>query len=250
MQPDLFERFKHNHFLVPISVNTLKKIGDHIGLSADFWVFDASCGKGGSVISLAQMFGCSAIGLDDRPEFVEDGRRRILFEDLSHLIDLLTHASDDFPFDDNYFDLALLCGPPCPSSSASKLRGLTRIVKPGGWIAFSGLVWKPEDLDVDSERLARWLDAYFPCEPIDVEEFRGHLTEQGYGVEFVEHESENAWESFLAPQARSIIENRLEYAESREAQDVLNSWQQDLEVYHDGGGKQLLGYATFLLRRP
>lgn len=250
MQPDLFERFKHNHFLAPISVDTLKKIGEHIGLSADLLVFDTSCGKGGSVISLARMFGCSAIGLDDRPEFVEDGRRRILFEDLSHLIDLLTHSSEDFPFDDDYFDLALLCGPAYPSSSTSRLWSLTRIVKPGGWIAFSGLVWKLEDEDVDSERLARWLDAYLPCEPIDAEEFRGHLTERGYDVEFVEHESETAWESFLAPQARSIIENRLEYADSREAQDVLDSWQQDLEVYHDGGGKQLLGYATFLLRRP
>ncbi len=250
MQPDLFERFKHNHFLAPISVDTLKKIGEHIGLSADLLVFDASCGKGGSVISLARMFGCSAIGLDDRPEFVEDGRRRILFEDLSHLIDLLTHSGDNFPFDDGYFDLALLCGPAYPSGSASKLRSLTRIVKPGGWVAFSGLVWKPEEEDVDSERLARWLDAYLPCEPIDVEEFRGHLTEQGYDVEFVEHESETAWESFLAPQARSIIENRLEYADSREAQDVLDSWQQDLEVYHDGGGKQILGYATFLLSSP
>ena len=250
MQPDLFERFKHNHFLVPISVGTLKKIGEHIGLSADLQVFDASCGKGGSVISLARMFGCSAIGLDDRPEFVEDGRRRILFEDLSHLIDLLTHSGDDFPFDDGYFDLALLCEPAYPSNGTGKLGSLTRIVKPGGWIAFSGLVWKPEDEDLDSERLARWLDAYLPCEPIDVEEFRGHFTEQGYAVEFVEHESENAWETFLAPQARAIIENRLEYADSLEAQGTLDGWQRDLEIYHDGGGRQLLGYATFLLRRP
>lgn len=248
MQPDLFERFKHNHFLVPISVNTLKKIGDHIGLSADFWVFDASCGKGGSVISLAQMFGCSAIGLDDRPEFVEDGRRRILFEDLSHLIDLLTHASDDFPFDDDYFDLALLCGPAYPSDTTSKLKSLTRIVKPRGWVAFSGLVWKSDDENITAERLAKWLDAYLPCEPIDVEEFWAHFTEQGYDVEFVEHETENTWETFLAPQARSIIENRLEYADSLEAQDMLNRWQQDLEIYHNGGGKQFLGYATFLLR--
>ncbi len=250
MQPDRFERFKHNQFLVPISVDTLKKIGEHIGLSADILVFDASCGKAGSIIALAQMFGCAAIGMDVRPEFVEDGRRRILFEDLSHLVDLLIHSSDDFPFDDDYFDLALLCGPAHPSNAEDKLESLGRIVKPGGWITFSGLVWKPEDEDIDSKRLARWLDAYLPCEPIDVEEFYGQLTEQGYNVEFVEHESENAWESFLAPQARSIIENRLEYADSREAQDVLDRWQQDLEIYHDGGGKQLLGYATFLLRRP
>ncbi len=250
MQPDLFERFKHNQFLVPISVDTLKKIGEHTGLSADYLVFDASCGKGGCVISLAQMFGCSAIGLDDRPEFVEDGRRRILFEDLSHLIDLLTHANDDFPFDDDYFDLALLCGPAHPSRSTSKIKRLTRIVKPGGWIVYSDLVWKSEDENILSEGLINWLDAYLPCEPIDVEEFWAHLTEKGYGVEFVEHETENAWESFLAPQARSILENRLEYADSREAQNTLDRWQQDLEIYHNGGGKQLLGYATFLLRRP
>ncbi len=250
MQPDLFERFKHNHILVPISVNTLKKIGDHIGLSANFLVFDASCGKGGSVISLAQMFGCSAIGLDDRPEFVEDGRRRILFEDMPHLIDLLNHENNDFPFDDDYFDLALLCGPAHPSSTTDKLKSLPRIVKPGGWIAYSSLVWKSTDEEIPPERLMRWLDAYLPCEPIDVEEFWAHFTAQGYGVEFVEHETENTWEAFLAPQARSILENRLEYTDSREAQDTLDRWQQDLEIYHNGGGKQLLNYATFLLRCP
>ena len=250
MQPDLFERFKHNHFLVPISVDTLKKIGEHIGLSADFLVFDAACGKGGCVISLAKMFGCSAIGLDDRPEFVEDGRRRILFEDLSHLIDLLTHASEDFPFDENYFDLALLCGPAHPSSTINKLNRLTRIVKPGGWIVYSGLVWKSGDENILSDRLIKWLDTYLPCEPIDVEESWAHFTEQRYAVEFVEHETENTWEYFLAQQARSILENRLEYADSREAQDTLDKWQQDLEAYHNGGGKQLLGYATFLLRCP
>ena len=250
MQPDRFERFKHNHFLVPISAGTLQKIGERVGLSPDLLVFDASCGKAGSVIALAQMFGCAAIGMDDRPEFIEDGRRRILFEDLSHLIDLLTYSSEEYPFDDDYFDLALLCGPAHPANEEGKLESLARIVKPGGWIAFSGLVWKPEDEDLDSERLARWLDAYLPCEPIDVEEFCGHLTERGYGVEFVEHESETAWETFLAPQARTIIENRLEYADSREAQDVLDEWQRDLGIYHDGGGKQLLGYATFLLRSP
>ncbi|MDE0331577.1 MAG: methyltransferase domain-containing protein [Nitrospinae bacterium] len=250
MQLDLFERYKHNHFLVPISVNTLKKIGEHIGVSTDFLVFDASCGKGGSVISLAKMFGCSAIGLDDRPEFVEDGRRRTLFEDLSHLIDLLVHTNDDFPFDDDYFDLVLLCEPAYPSSTASKLNRLTRIVKPGGWIAYSGLVWKSDDENIASERLMKWLDSYLPCEPIDVEELWAHLIEQGYEVEFVEHETDHTWENFLAPQARSIIENRLEYAESLEAQDMLDRWQLDLEIYHKCGGKQLLGYATFLLRCP
>ena len=250
MQLDLFERFKHNHFLVPISTNTLKKIGDHIGLSADFLVFDASCGKGGSVISLAQMFGCSAIGLDDRPEFVEDGRRRILFEDMSHLIDLLTYAGDDFPFDNDYFDLALLCGPAYPSNTTGKLKSLARLVKPGGWIAYSGLVWKSEDEDIPSERLMRWLDTYLPCEPIDVEDSWAHFREQGYDVVFVEHETQSAWETFLAPQARTILENRHEYADSPEAQNMLDRWQQDLEIYHEGGGKQLLGYATFLLRCP
>ena len=145
---------------------------------------------------------------------------------------------------------ALLCGPAYPSNGTGKLGSLTRIVKPGGWISYSGLVWKSEDENIASERLMKWFNTYLPCEPIEVEELWGHLTEQGYAVEFVEHESENAWETFLAPQARSIIENRLEYADSLEAQDTLDRWQRDLEIYHDGGGRQFLGYATFLLRCP
>ncbi len=250
MQLDLFERFKHNRFLVPISTNTLQKIGNHIGLSTNSLVLDAACGKGGNLTSLAQMFGCSAIGLDDRPEFVEDARRRVMFEDMSHLIDLLTHWGDDLPFDDDYFDLALLCTPAHPAHPAGKLSRLTRTVKPGGWIAYAGMVWKQTDANLPSERLTKWLDAYLPCEPLDTEEVWAHFTEEGYNVAFIEHETESSWENFLAPQARSIIENRHEYPDSREAQDVLDRWQLDIEIYHDGGGRQLLNYATFLLRCP
>ena len=250
MQLDLFERFKHNHFLVPVSLDTLKKIGSHIGLSPDCWVFDASCGKGGSIISLSRMFGCSAIGIDNRPEFVEDGKRRVLFEDMLHLIDLLNHSGNELPFDDDSFDLALLCGPAHPSGTINKLKHLDRIVKPRGWIAYSTLVWKSENENISSERLMRWLDQYLPCEPVDVEEFWAYFIEEGYDVEFIEHETETSWENFFAPQARSILENRREYANSREDQDMLDKWQQDLEIYHQGGGKQLLNYATFLLRLP
>ncbi len=249
MELDPFERFKHNPFLVPISISTLEKVGSRAGLSADSLVVDAACGKGGSLLALARTFGCAGIGLGDRPEFVEDGKRRVLLEDMGHLIDLLVHSGDALPFDEDYFDLALLCEPAHPSNAIDKLKRLTRIVKPEGWIAYSGLVWKSGDEAASSERLTRWLDNYLPCEPIDVEEFWGWLVEEEYGVEFVEHETERAWESFLAPQARSILENRREYADSPEAQDTLDGWQRDLDLYHSGGGKQALNYATFLLRR-
>ncbi len=250
MEPDLFERFKHNHFLAPISENTLQKIGRHIGLSEDSLILDASCGKAGSVIALARAFGCSSIGLDPRPEFVEDGKRRVLLEDMAHLIDLLVHAGGALPFDDGYFDLALLGGPAHPSDTIDRLEDITRLVKPRGWIAYSDLVWSPDDANVPPERLTRWLDGYLPCEPLDAEDFWGRCVEQGYDVALAERETQSAWESFLAPQARSIIENRREYADSAAAQEVLDSWQRDLEMYHEGGGKQLLHYTTFLLRRP
>lgn len=250
MEPDPFERFKHNRFLTPISEDTLRKVGRHVGLSGDFLILDASCGKAGSVIALARTFGCSAIGLDPRPEFVEDGRRRVLLEDLAHRIDLLAHPEGALPFDDGYFDLALLCGPAHPSGAIDRLEDVARLVKPRGWIAYSDLAWRQDDESVPTERLTRWLDRHLPCEPLDAEDFWARCTEGGYEVAFAEREAQGAWEGFLAPQARAIIENRREYADSPAAQKVLDNWRRDLEIYHEGGGKQLLDYATFLLRRP
>ena len=250
MPIDPFERYRRNRFLAPLSPDTLEKVGSRAGLSVDSSVFDAACGKGGSLLALARRFGCSAVGVDDRPEFVEDGRRRTLFEDAAHLVDLLVHPGGELPFDDDYFDLALLCGPAHPSSDIDRLEGLARIVKPGGRIAFSCLAWKQEEADVPAGRLMEWLDGYLPCEPADAEELWARFTEEGYGVEFAEREAPDAWEDFLAPQARVILENRREYADAREAQDILDAWRRDLEIYHEGGGKELLDYATFLLRLP
>ncbi len=251
MRLDPFERFRRNRFLAPVSAGTLEKVGSLAGLSADSSVLDAACGKGEGLLALARAFGCSAVGLDDRPEFVEDARRRALFGDLSHLVDFLAHPGGDLPFDDGYFDLALLRGPAHPSNVIDRLGGLARVVRPGGRIAFSCLAWKPEaDGDVPAGRLAEWLDAYLPCEPADPEELWARFVEEGCAVELAEREAQNAWEDFLAPQARVILENRREFADSREARETLDAWQRDLEIYHEGGGKELLGYATFLLRLP
>ncbi len=247
---DAFERYKHNLYLSPITSETIERLGGRCGLSPASNVLDACCGKGGAGLTLARRFGCQVTGVEARAEFVEEARRRALFEDLGHLVDIIEAPAGDLPFDDAYFDLALMLGAAHPYDSGRAARELARVVRPGGRVALSEVVWKPGGRERAGEAVRSWLGRFVPWEVGEVEDLRARYREAGFRVEAADLEADGAWERFYACQAGAILENRREHKSSPEAQSTLDLWQADLEAYHSGGGRESLGYACFLLRPP
>lgn len=246
---DTFERYKNNLFLSPISSDTLQTLGKRCGLCAESSVLEIDCGMGGVSVSLAEQFRCMVTGTESRPDFAEEARRRAIFSDVDLLVNILETGQDDLPFDDAFFDLAISLRPPYPYDSGRLALRLARVVRPGGWLALSDLVWKPDTAHAASDTVLEWLDRFAPLKISEMDERKGLFEEEGFQVEWSGLEKDASWESFYAPQARSILENRLEYSDSSEAISTLAHWQDELEMYHSGGGKESLGYACFLLRR-
>jgi ubiquinone/menaquinone biosynthesis C-methylase UbiE len=247
---DTFERYKNNLYLSPITADTLQTLGERCGLSPASQVLDVFCGSGGAAITLAEKFGCMVTGTESRLEFAEEARRRAIFGDLQLLVSVVDIEPGELPFDDAYFDLAMSIGFPYPYNSEEMVHKLARVVRPGGWIALSELVWKPGASQNASDAVRGWLGGFAPAEIADMNDRKTQFRKEGFQVEWTELEKDASWESYYAPQARSIMENRSEYRNSSDALSTLNQWQNELELYHSGGGRESLGYACFLLRRP
>ena len=247
---DTFERYKHNLFLSPITSGTVENFGNRCGLTESSSVLDVACGKGGAALTLAEKFECVVTCVEPRAEFAEEARRRTVFGDLDHLVNILDSPADEFPFDDFYFDLALMLGNTCPLNFDKIVNELTRVVRRGGWIALSEIAWKPGAPDSATPSVIDWSKGFTPLRIAGLEKRTAEFIDAGFHVEFAELETDAAWENYYAPQARSIIENRLEYNGSAEAQTTLGEWRNELNRYHTGGGKESVGYACYLLRCP
>jgi demethylmenaquinone methyltransferase / 2-methoxy-6-polyprenyl-1,4-benzoquinol methylase len=99
-------------------------------------VLDVATGTAAVAIELVSRTGCRVVGLDQSPEMLETGRRRVATAGLEDRIELVEGSADRLPFDDASFDALtftyLLRYVPDPGST---MRELARVVRPGGTIA-------------------------------------------------------------------------------------------------------------------
>ena len=99
-------------------------------------VLDVATGTAAVAIMLARRSGCHVVGLDQSPEMLETGHRRVAAAGLSDRIELIEGTAERLPFDDESFDgltftyLLRYVGDP-----AATMRELARVLKPGATIA-------------------------------------------------------------------------------------------------------------------
>jgi demethylmenaquinone methyltransferase/2-methoxy-6-polyprenyl-1,4-benzoquinol methylase len=107
-------------------------------------VLDVATGTGAVARELLRQKGCTVVGLDQSPEMLAEARRR-----LPEKVKLVEGTAEELPFPDGSFDaLTFTYLLRYVSDPAATLRGLARVVRPGGTIA--GLefavphgVWRP-----------------------------------------------------------------------------------------------------------
>ncbi len=250
MTLDTFERYRHNLYLSPISSGTLEQLGDRCRLTERSNVLDVACGKGGAALALAEKFRCVVTGVEARVDFAEEARRRAVSGDLDLFVNIIDAEPDALPFDDGYFDLAVMLGSIRPLDLGKGVPEISRVVRRGGWLALSELVWKPGASGRAPGPVRDWLGGFGPGGIADLEGRIGQFLEAGFQVESAALEAEEAWESFYAPQARALLEIRRDYNGSAPERATLDQWQKELQLFHSGGGKEAIGYACYLLRRP
>jgi demethylmenaquinone methyltransferase/2-methoxy-6-polyprenyl-1,4-benzoquinol methylase len=112
-------------------------------------VLDVATGTAAVALELVRQKDCFVVGVDLTSEMLDEGRRRVALAAAARKVRLQQGDARSLPFDDGLFDaltftylLRYVDDPP------AVLRGLARVVKPGGTIAglefgVPGGVWRP-----------------------------------------------------------------------------------------------------------
>jgi demethylmenaquinone methyltransferase / 2-methoxy-6-polyprenyl-1,4-benzoquinol methylase len=99
-------------------------------------VLDVACGTGAVALEVARRHGCRVVGVDQSPEMLAEGRRRIEAAGLGDRVELREARAEELPFESGSFDgLTFTYLLRYVDDPAATMRELARVVRPGGRIA-------------------------------------------------------------------------------------------------------------------
>jgi demethylmenaquinone methyltransferase/2-methoxy-6-polyprenyl-1,4-benzoquinol methylase len=99
-------------------------------------VLDVACGTAAVALEVARRHGCRVVGVDQSPEMLAEGRRRIEAAGLGDRVELTDAQAEELPFESGSFDgLTFTYLLRYVDDPAATMRELARVVRPGGRIA-------------------------------------------------------------------------------------------------------------------
>jgi SAM-dependent methyltransferase len=102
---------EHDHALQnPTSPQKILRLGELMRLDSSSRVLDVACGRGGPALVLAEAFGCTVVGVERAPEFVQVARDRVAQAGLTGRVQVLEEDARRFPLEPESFDAALCLG--------------------------------------------------------------------------------------------------------------------------------------------
>lgn len=160
------------------------RAGEHLRLASDTVLLDVACGRGSSVLALAQRFGCRAVGVDLSAANIETARAEAERAGLASLVTFEVGDAERLPLAGGSVD-ALLCEcafctfPSKPAAAAE----FARVLRPGGRLCLTDATREgplPAALDSLLARVACIADAR------SIGEYGALLEEAGMAVTHAE----------------------------------------------------------------
>lgn len=107
------------------------------------YVLDVGCGVGIAPAFLAQQYGCRVVGVDITPRMLVRARERAERKGVTPLTDFRVADMHALPFEAGRFDAVIAESVICFSSDKEHvLAEMIRVVKPGGYVAFTEATWR------------------------------------------------------------------------------------------------------------
>jgi demethylmenaquinone methyltransferase/2-methoxy-6-polyprenyl-1,4-benzoquinol methylase len=113
-----------------------RRMIDGLGVGPGDVVVDVATGTGAVAIDIARRYGCRVVGVDQSPEMLATGRRRVSAAGVDGLVDLVEGRAEELPLADgsaaaltHTYLLRYVDDP------AATLRELARVLRPGGRMA-------------------------------------------------------------------------------------------------------------------
>lgn len=136
------------------------------GLGPAHRVLDAGCGWGGPAVWIAETFGASVVGLTNCPRHIGVASRYAGERGVAHLVEFRLGDFMDMPFPDDSFDTVLNQESVCyASDNLGYLRGVRRVLKPGGRWQAVDYFWSGAPLSTAQEEIRAAVEAGFHVPP-------------------------------------------------------------------------------------
>lgn len=207
-------------------------------------VLDLGCGAGAQTIHLASLMAGPILAIDVHPPLIERLRAQIANRSLSDRVEALVANMAALGLPPESFDLVWSEGALYNLGLESALPMCARLLRPGGYLAFTDAVWRTDDPPLD----VRELFADYPTMG-SVEDAISVIKASGYAlIDHFDLPNEAWWDDFYSPMERQIATLRTHYAHDAEALAALDEIAKEPEIHRRSGHHY--GYTFFIARRP
>jgi SAM-dependent methyltransferase len=224
----------------PTSAEKIALLGNHLRLGPESRVIDLACGKGGPAILLASTFGCTVLGIERAPEFVEAAHERVVAAGVGALVEIVEADAHAYPLEAAAWDAALCLGATFVwDDLAGTLAALTPAVRPGGHIAVGEPYWRHWPLPRGTD------DQGY----VALRETVAKIEEAGLSLEGIIASSEDDWDHYESQHWRALEEWLAENPRDSDSSEIRERHRRNRDTYLNLE-RELLGWAIFIGRKP
>lgn len=195
-------------------------------LPAQPWILDVGCGPGRQSLVLARVAGGHVTAVDLHEPFLEQLLEAAVGEGLGDRISAVQADMRALPFEAASFDLVWSEGAAFVMGVAAALAAWRRLLRPGGYLAFSEIVWTGHDRPAAVAELMAGYSAM-----TDIEGNIARIAEAGYDLvgHFPVPES-GWWDEYYTPLEARLPALRDRYRDDADALAVVESTAQEIDV--------------------
>lgn len=239
--PDYARIYARQEYLTPGAAETVAIIAETVRPGESTWLLDVASGKGEAASSLATEFGCRVVCVEPNDAFIHYATAKFWFFNLRDLVTVLRAEGKQLPLRGESLDAAYCIGAPSIVGMDSLFRELVRVVRPGGHVIVSDIVWrdKPGALGDEWQWVAQ-------ANQITADEYGDVMESAGLDVTRLHLHGREAWDGYWRPMMEVAQE-----AKTAQPTDIFFADEVESSVELERRAVDAwLDYATFIARRP
>ncbi|HEY8767155.1 MAG TPA: class I SAM-dependent methyltransferase [Dehalococcoidia bacterium] len=239
--PDYARIYARQEYLTPGAADTVAIIAETVRPDESTTLLDVGAGKGEAASTFASQFGCKIVAVEPYDAFVHIAAAKFWFFNLRDLVSLLRADGKRLPLSDASVDAAYCIGAPSIVGLEPALVEMSRVVRPGGHVIASDIVWREKPGPLGAEW--RWLAG---APQVSAEGYGRAIEAAGLRIDRTHMHNRAVWEDYFRPMLAVAQE-----AKTAQPADVFFADEVESGVELERRAVEAwLDYATFVATKP
>ena len=246
MDPLKFTTIAHreHRLLNPLDPQALEQAAARAGLAPGDRVIDVGCGKAALLIGLAERYRVTGLGVDINPAFLADARADAARRGVAGAVELIEGDASALDLAPQLFAFGLCIGAThALGGYRETLRGLARLVRPGGRLLIGQGYWKHRPAPEYLERLGATEDEMTTHEGNLAAGIAMGLVERGAWVS--RDQDWDRYEDLYADSVERYVAGHPEDPDAEAMRERIRRWRETYLRW----GRDTLGFGLYLFER-